>query len=258
MVVLTLPQASRGFVAACVATQAVVLAVVARHDHRSILLCVVAFFIAGYVTDLISGFAHFGFDYIWPAEAPIMGPIAVEFRHHHDEPTLDPSALATNFTKGGYGALPFALITLIVTLTYTGSAASFLVAATLMATSIWMLGFHQIHAYAHMGSRLSPDDFNRAVAEISRLPRKRDQKREFARLFQDVGIPKWVRVMQRCRLFLRPEIHWQHHNTFETDFSSVNGWSDSLMNVFYRPVAQRKKAAGWARPGPARAQPFVR
>src|SRR5258708_10747656 len=125
-----------------------------------------------------------------------MGPNAVEFQDHHEEPTLDPSALKSNFTKGAYGALPLALITWTVAFLWTGSSSSFMVEASLMWTSIWMLGFHQIHSYAHMGSRLSPEDFNRAVAEISGLASKRQQEKEFVKLFEAVGLPRFVRILQ--------------------------------------------------------------
>jgi len=119
---------------------------------------------------------------------------------------------------------------------------SFLVDASLLMTSLWMLGFHQIHSYAHMGSNLPPEEFNRAVAEISQLPTRRQQREEFEKLFAALGIPRFVRLLQRSRLFLRPEEHWRHHLYFESDFSSVNGWSDPLMNWIYRPIARRQKA----------------
>lgn len=242
MAVLTLPQSSKAVVITCLAMQAFVLCDVARQSHRSLWLAVVAFFVGGFLTDLISGLFHFSFDYIWPPRTPIMGPISVEFKQHHEEPTLDPSAYVSNLTRGAYGALPIAIITWVVIKLSADNSASFLAVAILMETSLWMLGFHQIHSYAHMGSQLSPEEFNRAVVEINQLPSRRQQKEEFARLFQSVGIPPLVRLLQRCRLFLRPEVHWRHHISFESDFSSVNGWSDPLMNLLYKPVAQRKKA----------------
>lgn len=252
MAVLTLPHKSRVIVITCVAMQAISVYLIASHSHRSLWLSVIAFFIAGFITDLISGLAHFGFDYVWPPWMPILGPVSLDFRLHHEDPTLDPSDLLTNFTKAGYGALPIAIATWMVTVTSASSALSFFVDATLFWTSVWMLGFHQIHSYAHMGSKLGPEEFNRAVAEIGRLPTRRQQKKEFSKLFERVGIPRPVRFLQRSRLFLRPEIHWRHHLSFESDFSSVNGWSDPFMNWLYRPIAQRKKAEELAM-APARA-----
>lgn len=248
MAVLSLPQSSRAVVVTCIAMQALALCTVVNHNHRSLWLLVIAFFVGGFLTDLISGLFHFSFDYVWPPCTPIMGPISVEFQQHHEEPTLDPSAVVSNLTRGAYGALPIAIITWVVVKASADSSASFLAVAILMATSLWMLGFHQIHSYAHMGSQLSPEEFNRAVVEINQLPSRQQQKKEFAKLFQSVGIPRFVRFLQRCRLFLRPEVHWRHHISFESDFSSVNGWSDPLMNLLYRPVARRKKAKRLAMP----------
>jgi hypothetical protein len=242
MAVLTFPEASKGTIAACVAVQALALYAVANHNHRSLLLWVIAFFVGGFLTDLISGLFHFSFDYVWPANTPLMGPIAVEFRGHHRKPGLDPSAIVPNITKGAYGALPFAGVTWLCAQLMSDTSLSFLTVASLMMTSLWMLGFHQIHSYTHMGSHLAPEEFNRAVANISQLPNRKEQKKQFIKLFDSVGIPPFVRLLQRCRLFLRPEIHWQHHISFESDFSSVNGWSDPLMNLLYRPLARRKKS----------------
>jgi hypothetical protein len=241
MAVLTLPDQSRLAVFGCIGVQAVAVHAVATHDQRSVWLAFVALFVGGFVTDLISGLAHFGFDYVWPPWMPILGPIAVEFREHHETPTLDPSALLTNFTKAAYGTIPIAVATCIVTWMSGDSTAWFFVDCTLLATSVWMFGFHQIHSYAHMGSRLSPEAFNRAVVEISNMPDKRAQKAEFAKLFDGAGIPPLVRRLQRLGLFLRPEVHWQHHQSFDSDFSSVNGWSDPFTNWLYGPIARRQK-----------------
>lgn len=242
MAVPTLPNESRLAVFGCIAIQAVAVYAVATHGHPSAGVAIVAFFVGGFVTDLISGLAHFGFDYVWPPWMPVLGPIAVEFREHHENPTLDPSALLTNFTKAAYGTIPIALATCVVTFLSGETLLWFFVDSSLLATSIWMFGFHQIHSYAHMGSRLSPEAFNRAVVEISRIPNKRTQKAEFAKLFDGAGIPPFVRRLQRLGLFLRPEVHWQHHQSFDSDFSSVNGWSDPFTNWLYGPIARRQKA----------------
>jgi len=238
---LTLPNQSKLLICICIILQIWELYVIKNRPHGTWWLLLIAFFAGGLLTDLISGIFHFTFDYVWPPNTPIMGPIAVEFHEHHLTPTLDPSALTANLTKGVYGAIPLTVITLCVAGMTPDTAAWFAVIATLGFTNLWMLGFHQIHAYAHMGSELSADEFNRAVREISRLPEK-EQRKEFARLFQALGIPPWVRLLQRSRLFLRPEVHWQHHITFESDFSSVNGWSDPMMNWLYRLLIKRMTA----------------
>ena len=241
--VLTLTTRSKPLVAGCIILQICAACMLANHEHRSIWLVVPAFLIGGFIMDLITGLAHFSFDYLWPAQTPIFGPIAQEFLDHHGDPTLDPSALTENFTRGAYGAIPFAFAAAIIDVAMSDTWLSFLLAATMLGISLWALGFHQIHSYTHMGSRLSPASFNRAVLRISQMA-KSHQRKEFAELFRVVGIPRFVRLLQRCRLFLRPEVHWQHHISFESDFSSVNGWSDPLMNLIYRPIARRKKARG--------------
>jgi hypothetical protein len=242
MAVLTLPKSSRVVVVTCFAAQAFALYAVARHNQRGLWLSAAAFFAGGFITDLISGLFHFSFDYVWPPRTPIMGPISIEFQEHHTIPILDPSALVPNLTRGSYGALPFALAAWAVAAWSADTNAGFLAAATVMSASIWMLGFHQIHSYTHMGSSIPAEEFNLAVAEISRLDSRRRQEEEFVKLFDRVGVPPFVRFLQRSRIFLRPELHWRHHIYYETDFSSVNGWSDPLMNLLYKPVARRKKA----------------
>jgi Lipid desaturase domain len=243
MSIVSLPNESKGIVVTCFVLQIVALDVLLRVPFGSHWLFLPAsFLIAGFLTDLISGFAHFSFDYLWSPKVPVFGPISVDFRRHHEDPTLDPSAKLTNFTKGAYGAAPLAIAAILAASASGGSVAAFLVDTTLFLMSVWMLGFHQIHSYAHMGSLLLPQEFNSAVATIASLPSAREQRREFAKLFRSLGVPPLVRILQRCRLFLRPEIHWQHHKSFETDFSSVNGWSDPLMNGIYRRWTLRRKA----------------
>jgi hypothetical protein len=238
-----LPTKSKTMVFTCIALQIGATYLLVSHAHRSAILFILAFLVSGFVTDLVTGLAHFSFDYLWPPNAPVFGPIAQEFLDHHGDPTLDPSALTENFTRGAYGALPFVLGTWIIATVMVETPSSFFLAALLMGISLWGLAFHQIHSYTHMGSKLSPASFNKAVIRICGMPTAQRRK-EFGELFALVGIPRWIRVLQRCRLFLRPEVHWQHHISFESDFSSVNGWSDPLMNLIYGPIARRKKANG--------------
>lgn len=246
---LELPQASKPIIAITFLVQVVAICLIVRDPHFSVLLVVLAFLLSGFLADLITGLMHFGFDYVFPEWMPIFGPIAREFREHHEEPTLDPSAYVVNFTKGSYGSFVAAALVCVLSLTLPGSATSFFVIATLMGTCIWAFFFHQIHSYAHMGSHLLPEDFNRRVREIARLPTKRERTREFNRLFETVPIPPVIRVMQRCHLILNPGTHNLHHLAFETDFSSVNGWSDPVMNWILKPIARRYKAQ-WTGPDP--------
>jgi len=213
---------------------------VVHHPSFSFSITTLAFFSGAFLADLITAFFHFGFDYVWPDKFPIMGPISVEFRHHHHRPMLDPSALCGNLTRGGYMCAIISVVAWFIADFPPGNWAYFWTATT-MWIAMWGFFFHQIHSYTHMGKTVSPDEFNAAVRRISALP-SADQKGEFIKLFNKVGIPKWVRFMQKCRLFLRPEVHWRHHETFESDFSSLNGWSDPLTNLFFGPFAKKRKA----------------
>ena len=237
MSTLELPQSSKVAVTIAVAALGIACYRASVHDGASVWLALAAFFISGFVGDLFTGLAHFAFDYVFPVKMPILGPIAKEFREHHECPTLDPSAYLVNFTKGAYSSLPFSLIAILI----SGSV-PFLLTATIVGMSVWALFFHQIHSYSHMGSILPPDEFNRRALEISRLPSKRAQRREFETLFATVPIPPVIRVLQRCRLILNPRSHNLHHILFESNFSSVNGWSDPVTNPVLGPISRRLKA----------------
>lgn len=54
-------------------------------------------------------------------------------------------------------------------------------------------------------------------------------------------IPPVIRLLQRCHLILNPGMHNLHHLAFETDFCSVNGWSDPVINWILRPIARHYK-----------------
>lgn len=239
--VFALPLESRLTVLTCVSLQAWVLYLVLNNPHINPWGSLFALLASMYIMDLITAFVHFGFDYVWPDNMPIMGPISVEFREHHHAPMLDPSALLVNYTKSAYGAIPLTLIAAYIVSKNTNSSLEYFYAATAYGVCQWALFFHQVHSYTHMGKTVPPEEFNAAVEVISKLPRSQ-QPKEFAKLFERAGIPKWVRFCQRCRIFLRPEIHWRHHNSFDSDFSSLNGWSDSLTNLFFGPIARYKMA----------------
>ncbi len=248
---LTLSKESRLVVSLCVVGQLFVTQKVLCLPGFSIWATVLAFFASAFLADLVTALFHFGFDYVWPDDFPIMGPISVEFRQHHDRPMLDPSAVVSNLTRGAYMGLGIGIVAWFVA-DFSSGPWQYLISATALGVSLWGLFFHQIHSYTHMGKSVAPDEFNAAVERISLLP-KREQRAEFVKLFERVGIPKYVRFLQRCRLFLRPEVHWRHHISFESDFSSLNGWSDPLTNLVFGPIARHRKAArglNWAASAP--------
>ena len=241
MSVLALPASSKPVVVLAFASQAVATYLVFTHGHAGLWAALSALAVSAYLADLFTGLAHFGFDYVFPDRMPILGPISVEFRDHHSEPTLDPSDYWVNFSKGAYASLPVSLIVCLSSLVTEESALSFWIFCTATGTSFWALFFHQIHSYAHMGSHLSPEEFNNRASQISALPTKKKRIKAFRELFADEPIPPFIRFLQDFRILLNPGVHNLHHIEFETDFSSVNGWSDPLCNLFLAPIARRLK-----------------
>lgn len=218
-----------------------------KFDSNAVLLIIAAFFISGFIADAITGIAHFGFDYIFPPSTPILGPIALEFRNHHDYPTLDPSNFIVNFTKGAYASIPISIVTLGMAMNLDASDGSFLLLTTAELLGVWAFFFHQIHSYAHMGSSIPADVFLERIGEIRQNENKNEMNDQLRSLFLLTPIPKPVRVLQAARIILRPERHNAHHFYFDSNFSSVNGWSDPILNPLLGPIARnlaRQRADG--------------
>lgn len=218
------------------------LGLVAASGEASVLLGIAAFLVSGFLADAFTGIAHFAFDYVFIHTTPIFGPIAREFNEHHDEPTLDPSAYVENFTKGAYASLPLSLLVIILCFLVDDSPLSFFLLATLAFMAMWAFFFHEIHAFAHMGSSLPVDVFNARVREIGLMSSTAEKKQALRKLFETVPIPRPIRILQRARVILDPERHNLHHIEFENNFSSVNGWSDPLLNLVLGPIARHYKA----------------
>lgn len=238
---LALPQSSKPAIVISVLAFAAAFLCVSANSGRSSALMLVALVVSGFIADLFTAFAHFGFDYVFPEGMPILGPVAKEFRDHHEWPTLDPKDYVVNLSKGAYCSLPVTIVVLGLSYALPANSVSFFILATLLGASFWGFFFHQIHSYAHMGSHLSPNEFKSRVAQISQLSSKAQQIREFRELFDEVPIPSSIRFLQKCRIILNPEVHNVHHVAFETDFSSVNGWADPIANLILRPIARRLK-----------------
>jgi hypothetical protein len=239
---LALPRSSKPTIVLSILTFAAALLCVSVSSGSNLVAAIGALAVSGFIADLFTAFAHFGFDYVFPEEMPILGPIAREFRDHHEWPTLDPKDYVVNLSKGAYCSLPLSIIVIVLyCVGFHQSGLSFFVLATFLGLSFWGFFFHQIHSYAHMGACLSPDEFKSRVEQISRLSSKAQQVRQFRELFDAVPIPWPIRFLQKCRIILNPEVHNVHHVAFETDFSSVNGWADPLANLILRPIAKRLK-----------------
>lgn len=236
-----LPAASKvvvviGFVALVAASLPIV-----THENMQLWLLLLAFTMSAYLSDLITGIAHFCFDYVFPYGVPILGPISKEFTEHHDEPSLDPSDYVANLTKGAYASIPLSLAVIGLHQLTEPTNFSFVIETVIFGMSFLALFFHQIHSYAHMGKHVAPEAFKARVEEIKKLPTKQQQIDEFRKVFDVAPIPRPIRLLQRCGLLLRPEKHNVHHIHFESDFSSVNGWSDPLLNLVAGPLARYYK-----------------
>lgn len=242
MATATLPSRSIPAIGLAVAAIAAAAANLWLRGDISWLAFVAALVASAFVADAITAVAHFSFDYIFPYDFPIFGPIAEGFNRHHDRPCLDPKDAAENFTLGAYGscAVSAASLPLILAADYGPISSLFLTLFLLL--SVWGLLFHHLHSYAHMGSILGPATFTREIERISHLPSKKAQKAALRKLFETVPRPAFIKVLQRLRLTLEPGRHNLHHIHFESDFSSVNGWSDSFLNPVLRPAARYFKA----------------
>ncbi|MDX0655067.1 hypothetical protein GOD34_31010 [Sinorhizobium medicae] len=185
---LKLPHSCKPLIVFAVGCVAYALILVIGSPHFSLLTAVLLFFLAGFFADLFTAVFHFGFDYVFPYSAPILGPIAREFREHHEHPTLDPSNYTENLTKGAYASLPLAIVGMAIGWRDNDSLGVFLASGIITGMSFWALFFHQIHAYAHMGSHLHPEEFNARVDEIARLADQREQIRQFDQLFNTLPI----------------------------------------------------------------------
>lgn len=246
MSTLELPKSSKILVVVSAILVAIAASRVASHQSANLLLIVPAFLLSGFLADAFTALAHFGFDYVFPERMPILGPIAKEFREHHEYPTLDPSNYIENFTKGSYCSSVLSALVFYLADAFPSGELWFFIIATLFGMSIWAFFFHQIHSYAHMGSILPPEELHGCIARIRQLPSSAQQVEEFSKLFEAVPIPPVIRVLQRYRILLNPKTHNLHHVLFESDFSSVNGWSDPVLNPVLGPIARRKKAAARA------------
>ena len=213
---------------------------------------VAALVISAFLADAITALAHFSFDYIFPYDFPIFGPIAEGFNEHHDEPSLDPKDEVENFTLGAYGSCAISVVSLAFILFGDHGPISSFVILLLLFLAIWGLLFHHLHSYAHMGSMLDARLFNSEIRLIATIEDNREQKAALRALFDTVPIPRFIKVLQRLRLTLEPGRHNLHHIHFESDFSSVNGWSDPFLNPVLGPAARYFKARRAPKAPPAR------
>ena len=222
MATMTLPPRARPLIVLSVCLRAASLCLIGRQSHANAAVAILAFFLSGFVVDAFTSLAHFGFDYVFLYRTPVLGPIALEFNEHHDEPTLDPSRYVENLTKGSYASLPILSLLLILVVSVPETNLSFLIEAVVMGMTVWAFFFHRIHAYAHMGSN---------VPAISQQHGRGNQR---------AGIEARAKACVRGIVQNGPYTagnsfpatlppdpksaqHNLHHLRFESNFSSING-----------------------------------
>lgn len=111
---------------------------------------VMALLASAYLSDLITGIAHFCFDYVFPYRTPILGPISYEFTQHHEEPVLDPSDLIENLTKGAYASIPLSLGIILLSLYAGGGFWQFVVETMLLGMPCFSIRSTPTHTWESM------------------------------------------------------------------------------------------------------------
>jgi plasmanylethanolamine desaturase len=155
--------------------------------------------------DFISGFVHWMGDTWGSVNMPVLGKAFIHpFREHH----VDPKAITRhNFleTNGNncLVSLPALLPVVFIPIGPDAFGHLFL-AMCVFAMTIWVLLTNQIHKWAHMDTP-----------------------------------PKWVKAMQKARLFLDPGHHGIHHTApYDTHYCITTGaWNPLLARIrFFRHV----------------------
>lgn len=143
--------------------------------------------------DLVSGLVHWAFDTFGDVDTPILGKLAIRtFRHHH----VDPEAITRHDfveTNGHNAALSVLLISPVA---YAPPSMPPFLALFLSFAAVFVAGTSQLHKWAH-----------------SERP------------------PRFVRLLQRAGLVLRPEAHAAHHHPpFDRAYCVTTGWLNPVLD----------------------------
>jgi len=210
-----------------------------KHAGDSLGVAILALALGTYCSDALSAVVHFCFDYVIPDRFPILGGVAKSFRDHHDNPILDPGTRPENYAIGATSAAPLAVLSLTSEYFSQGGQSSHLASMCLAVMAVWGMFFHQIHAYAHMGSSVDVAHYGARIDQIVLQHSSRDRRRMLNEMFDGMPIPSFVRALQRLGILLDPVRHVSHHREIDCNFSSVNGWSDALLNPLMRQLVRR-------------------
>ena len=240
-----LPPSCAPLIVVALLAKSLAVYLVVTSEYASFVLVVVAFFVSGFLADLITAFAHFALDYVVTSyKIPVIGPMAREFQKHHENPVQYPtnSNYSVNFTKGAYGNLPVLIPVIVIAWNGIEGVLSFFILTTLVGASVWAFFVNQIHAYTHIGADCFSEELQQQMERIKDLASETEQRKKYETLFETVPIPWAIRTLQNLRLILSPSAHNVHHITFEKNFAIINGWSNPVANLILQPLARQFKA----------------
>lgn len=149
--------------------------------------------------DLVSGLVHWLCDRFFSEETPVIGRMLIQpFREHH----VDPLAITRHglFELCGNNALAVVLPVLGIVLAGPPHASSASVAGHgfVIAFALAVFATNQLHKWAHAARR-----------------------------------PAAVRLLQRTRLILSPEVHDRHHRgDFSRGYCVTTGWLNPLLDAY--------------------------
>jgi len=172
-------------------------------------LQIVAYLFLGiYFADLITGLGHLIFDYVKPdavpeKSRPFIQWVAYGFQYHHVVPTSwnDGDFFYLGILRTGMTV--FTPLALLQQLTVATPGLSICLGSMALAGLFCQLP----HAAAHGRWR-----HTRWSSMIS--------------------------FLQKCGLLLSPSSHHEHHSQFDCNFAILTGWSQPVLNAFYKHVWQ--------------------
>eukprot|EP01100_Stratorugosa_tubuloviscum_P010686 TRINITY_DN4613_c0_g1_i1.p1 TRINITY_DN4613_c0_g1~~TRINITY_DN4613_c0_g1_i1.p1 ORF type:complete len:297 (-),score=119.80 TRINITY_DN4613_c0_g1_i1:128-1018(-) len=149
-----------------------------------------------FVADFISGMLHWTFDTWGSITTPFVGTFIRSFREHH----LDPKAMTKHDWIEANADSCFLAVPQLAYLTFVPisqeSITTQLFIYIFMIVTLSITGFtNQIHKWAHM-----------------------------------THPPKWVQLLQDCRLILDRKTHNKHHHPpYDRDYCITNGWMNPIL-----------------------------
>ncbi len=171
--------------------------------------------LGAYGADLLSGLAHMYIDFAASDKRNLLHKELFLSRVHHHE-LYRPARLnyaSLWFSPALYAFLLLVVIPVLLVMPFPPLAGKEWITPFWLSL-IWFSSVSQVsHAFAH----------GKARHPVAR---------------------RFVRILQACRLMIRPRTHLRHHREIDCNFSVLNGWSISFLNwVFKRWIEHRLPAS---------------